>query len=164
MRVAVGVLGDARSTGDALSWSTSPAAGRSVHAIVEPAGEGKLTVRADENLRPLRGAIVSTSLAGMMLVLVAVLAFFPHVAPFALAGWLIASYVVARARYGMRFETREAELRALVDDVAALASVGPTRVAPGIEEHAGQRVAEEADADEEMAEGDRPESARRGRR
>jgi len=131
MRSAVGVLGEARSSGDALHWSSAGTGGRRVYAVVEPAAGGRVTVRAEEDLRAVRGGIFSGTLALTLLLcfpLLALLARVPNGVPAVLLGWLVVAYAVAWIRYGRRFARREAQLHALV---ASVVGVVGGRTAPG---------------------------------
>ena len=148
MRGALGELGSAQAVGDSLSWSTSSVGGRSVSALVEPDGEGRVTIRVDENLRSLRGALFGGIMGGaggggfgLVVGLVAALAQ-PALMPLALFAWVFLCYLVARSIYVNRFRAREAEVQKLVDEVAALIETPGARVAADEGAVAGARVLE----------------------
>jgi hypothetical protein len=139
MRRALGEAGRSEVLGDTLSWSTtvSPTgAGRNVHVSIEPDADGRVTVRIDERMTPLAGAFFGGVFGGMGgggmgLVLPASLALLPaSMLPFVIAVWLVGSFALARALYVWRVRAREAELTALLDDLAQRISAAPAPVEP----------------------------------
>ncbi|HEY2513948.1 MAG TPA: hypothetical protein VGI39_23940, partial [Polyangiaceae bacterium] len=67
IRDAVGVLGDLREVGNGLRWSSRFTGRRNVQALIEPTGDGRVTVRVDEDLGVLRGGIYSGTMAVTLL-------------------------------------------------------------------------------------------------
>jgi hypothetical protein len=168
MRGALNELGSAQAVGDSLSWSVSTARGRTVYAIVEPDGDGKVTVRVEENLARLRSSIfggIGGGLGGGGLGVIAPLiaTLSSSFMPVALFSWALFVYLVAREMYVARFRTREKELRKLVTDVAALVEGAGPRVAAGTEERAEPRGARVVDPErEEVAADEEADLARSG--
>ncbi|MGO9713005.1 MAG: hypothetical protein ACLQBL_29370 [Polyangiaceae bacterium] len=170
MRSATGELGNAQAIGDSLSWSASTPGGRSIYAIVEPEGDGRVTVRVDENLRGLRGGLYGGIMGGgggggSALVVSLVAAVWPGGIGLVLVAWFAFMYLLARTIYANRFRAREAELRTLVDNVAALVEAQGPRVASSTAPAAAARIAATAPTQELPAEDD-PDEERRapGRR
>jgi hypothetical protein len=166
IRRAIGVPGEARSAGEALGWSSSAIGGRKVHAIVEPTADGRVTVRVDEDLRSLRGTIFSGSLAVGLLLFLPIIALVSHEgAPYALLGWLFVGYLAAWIQYERVFAAREAQLRALVDEVVSVVTAPGARVAADDEALGEARIAsQEEPEDEERADEAKGPSARRRQR
>jgi hypothetical protein len=149
MRDATGDLGEAKVAGDTWSWSSSRAGPRSVFAVVEPAGEGRVAIRIDDDLRARqRWTFVGVGGIGGTLGLAVIAPFIGMLshglAPFALCAWWVFIYLLARETYVQRFRAREAELRKLLGEMAVLVETTGARVAPGLarEEMRGARVAE----------------------
>jgi hypothetical protein len=177
MRNALGELGSAQVVGDALSWSSATPGGRRVYAVIEREGDGRVTIRVDENLRRLRGAIVQAiggvvGAGGLAIIapLVAILS--AKLIPFALVAWALVVYLVVRATYRNRYRAREKELQAVAGEVAALVEATGPRVGAGDADRAQAprgRVAEgrsdEAAADDgdEEVEGNSDSRRRAGR-
>jgi hypothetical protein len=164
IRSAVGMIGDARSTGNALRWSSSMG-GRNVHAIVEPVGGGRISVRVDEDLRSLRGAIFSGAFAGGLLLFLPIIALFAHAGvPYILFGWLISAYLAGWILYGKRVAAREAQLEAVAAEILAVVGAR-SRLAAEDGVPAPARIAshEESEPEEAEEEADGPPPARRQR-
>jgi hypothetical protein len=165
IRSAVGMIGDARSTGSALRWSSSTMGGRNVQALVEPVGGGRVSVRVDEDLRSLRGTIFSGTFAGGLLLFLPIIAFFAHAGvPYILFGWLISAYLAGWILYGRRVAAREAQLEAVAAEILAVVGAR-AQVAAEDGALAPARIAsyEDSEPEEAVEEADGPPPARRQR-
>ncbi len=172
MRDAIGDLGNARVAGDSWSWSSSRQGPRNVFAVVEPAGEGGVAIRIEDDLRARRGWTF-TAIGGIggalgLAVIAPFLGMLSHaLVPFVLCAWWVFIYLLARETYVLRFRAREAELRKLLGEMAVLVETTGARVAP---ELAGteKRVPRAADGpevemlDDQANEGEGSGRARRG--
>lgn len=123
VRASTGEHGSFDVIGGSLSWASNagPAAtgvGRQIHFSVSIAPEST-TVRVDEQLAPLAGAIYGALFGGvgscgMGLVIVPILAFgHPGLVPVGMAAWLGSIYVLARRLYRTRVRRRRHEIDAL---------------------------------------------------
>ena len=131
-----------------------------------------MAIRIEENLRARRGWTF-TGIGGIggalgLAVLAPFLAMLSHaLVPFALCAWWVFIYLLARETYVLRFRAREAELRKLLAEMAALVETTGARVAPELagKEKRAPRAADGPDSeilDEQADEGEGSRRARRG--
>jgi hypothetical protein len=157
MRAAVGDLGAVQVDGRALTWSTSGRSGRIVHAVVERAGEGEVSIRVDENLRPYRARHTSIAAAiggiGMCILVAPIAAVLgPGAIPAFLLVWFLLVVGLARSKYAVAFRAREAELRDVAGEIAGFLRTSGPRVADEVLASGTARVADAGVDDEADAE------------
>ncbi|HMR77744.1 MAG TPA: hypothetical protein PKD61_21695, partial [Polyangiaceae bacterium] len=168
LRARFASLGQVSRLGNTLTFSTGPPATQRVVEFSVASRSGRTTIRATENLANLAGGMFGGIVGGvggggLGLILPLTARFFGSaMLPVLALVWLVAVYAVVRRSFARLASTRDRELRAAVDEVAAIIQ-GESQPRARIElpadaDAADADAADVAHADSEAAEAEAAEA------